>query len=142
MMKVSKHHWIFSGILCICLTLAFAFADSRPMNSQDLLTLDRRVSVIEQRLYSIESRINQIERLAVTSQRPATSPPSNTDTDAAILRSEIEILTNRLKLIECGVVRLDQRTLPAQAREALRKSGGQASDSCRMNTDDPLIFPR
>ncbi|HYE71694.1 MAG TPA: hypothetical protein VEF04_00125 [Blastocatellia bacterium] len=140
-MKTNKQHWIFSGLLCLSLTIAFAFADSRPATPQDLLTLDRRVNVMEQRLYSIESRLNQIERLSITSQRSATPAQSNTDTDAAILRSEIEILTNRLRLIECGVIRLDQRTLPAQAREALRKSGGQASDSCRMNTDDPLIFP-
>lgn len=113
---------------------------------QDVYSLERRVNAVEQRFYSLESRLNRLEQQAILSQRPpgAASTPTQQplpDTEMALLRSEIEILSTRLKLVECGVTRLDERTLSAATREARRKAGAQAADSCRQNADAPLQFP-
>lgn len=118
---------------------------TRAAGPQDLLMLDRRISTIEQRIYSFESRLNQMEQQIRLSQRtpePAPAPaPVNESVELKLLRSELELLASRIRLIECGVVQLDERTLPERVREA-RKKAGQPADSCRANPDNPIQFPR
>lgn len=120
-------------------------AHTRAAGPQDLLMLDRRVSTIEQRIYSIDSRLNQLEQQIRLSQRtpePAPAPaPVNESVELRLLRSELELLASRIRLLECGVVQLDERTLPERVREA-RKKAGQPTDSCRANPDNPIQFPR
>jgi hypothetical protein len=91
--------------------------------------LSRRVDVLEQRLYSIESRI---DRISVAS-RPSMVPtlPSTTPGDIDLLRTTVEGMRLRLGEVECGVLRLDERTLPAAQRRTGRT--GSTSDRCRDN---------
>ena len=91
--------------------------------------LSRRVDVLEQRLYSIESRI---DRLSVAS-RPSMVPtlPSTTPGDIDLLRTTVEGMRLRLGEVECGLLKLDERTLPATQRRAGRT--GSTSDRCREN---------
>jgi len=105
--------------------------------SQDVRSLDRRISSLEQRLYSIETSINRLERSAIAQPRPATSPGAR-DPEINLLRGEIQTLQLRLSEIECGLLKLDQRTLAPAVREARRSSGERSADPCRIDPAGPL----
>lgn len=100
---------------------------------QDVRILDRRISLLEQRLYSIESNINRLEQ-AVVSQRSTAQPPNAADREIYLLREDIHKLSQRLSEIECGLLRLDERTAPSGNT---RKATG-AKDACRLNPSAPL----
>src|SRR6476620_2470858 len=72
--------------------------------------LSRRVDVIEQHLYTLESRVNQANM-----SRPSVVPPlpSIIQNDVDSLRTAVEGLRIRLGEVECGVLKLDERTLTA-----------------------------
>jgi hypothetical protein len=139
-MTTGRKQWLWAVAACAACALALASAAPRPAQVQDWLTLERRLGAIEQRIYTMEARLNQVERQAISSPRSAATPAGQ-NVEATLLRSELDILSSRLRLIECGVTRLDERTLAPSAREARRKAGAQAADSCRQNADAPLQFP-
>src|SRR3712207_5062758 len=68
--------------------------------------LERRVSQLEQRFYTIETRISRLEQ---ESRLPSITPRTNTrnDTEISLLRTQIDTLQLRLRELECGVVRVD-----------------------------------
>jgi|SRR5215217_3681923 len=101
--------------------------------TQDLGTLDRRISLLEQRFYSVESSITRLQQLAA-SQRPPVSQPSTSDRELSLIREEIQRLSLHFNEVECGLLKLDERT----ATSASRKSGAAKSDPCRLNPDAPL----
>lgn len=140
-MTTSTKRWLWAVAACAACALALAPEAARPAQTQDWLTLDRRLSAIEQRIYSMEARLNQVERQAISNPRSAATPAAEQNVEAALLRSELDILSSRLRLLECGVTRLDERTLAPNAREGRRKAGAQTADTCRQNADAPLQFP-
>jgi len=98
------------------------------------MNLDRRIGMLEQRLYTVDSRIQRVEQQMSLSLSTASRP---TDTrDVELLRSQISLLERRLSEIDCALVKLDERTLSPAAREA-RKSTATA-DPCRLNAGTPL----
>jgi hypothetical protein len=99
---------------------------------QDVRILDRRISSLEQRLYSIEVSLNRLERSTIT-QRPAASPDV-LNRDINLLQGEMRTLHLRLTEVECGLAKLDERTAPAAGRDARRKT----ADPCRLNPMTPL----
>lgn len=99
--------------------------------TQDPSSLDRRISMLEQRFYQMESSINRLQTY-IASQRPATSPPSASDRDVIMIRDEVQRLSLRLSEVECGLLKLDERT--ATRRPNTQKS----NDPCRVNVDAPL----
>ena len=105
--------------------------------SQDVGSLDRRISSLEQRLYSIETSINRLEQSAI-SQRTPVLQPSARDQEINLLRGEIQTLQLRVNEIECGLVKLDERTTPSAARETRRSDGPRTGDPCRLNPTTPL----
>lgn len=107
------------------------------MGAQDVRSLDRRISSLEQRLYSIESSINRLQQSAL-SQRTPVSQPSARDQEINLLRGEIQTLQLRLSEIECGLVKLDERTTSSAVREARRSEGAKTADPCRLNPATPL----
>jgi hypothetical protein len=113
-----------------------AGAPTPPAETQDLTSLERRISMLEQRFYGVESSINRLE------QQTRGSQPMPASTERAVeinlLRGEMEMLQRRLIEIECGLTRLDERTLAPAAREARRRAGAGNTDPCRLNTDAPL----
>lgn len=99
--------------------------------------LSRRIDGLEQRFYSIESRLNRIEQQS----RPVGIAPRITDTsEAAIqfLRSQLDSMRLRVGEVECGLLRVDERTLTAAARAARNKLGSRDSDKCRVDTGTPI----
>ena len=102
--------------------------------TQDVISLDRRISSIEQRLYSIESNISRLQQSAYSSRSPAPQPSAR-DQEINLIRGDIQTLQLRLNEIECGLVKLDERT--ASVREN-RTGGAKTPDPCRLNPDTPL----
>ena len=109
--------------------VAGLFGDSgtATVSAQSDVFLSRRIDQVEQRFYQIESRLNRIEmesRTAISTPRL----PDNKDNEIALLRSQVDGLRKRLGEVECGLLRLDERTLPAAQRR-----GATGSDPCRQN---------
>jgi hypothetical protein len=106
---------------------------------QNVARIESRLSQLEQRIYSIESSIRGLEQQSRLSD--ITSGRSARDPEVGLLRTEVEALRLRLAEVECGLAKVDERTLTAAAREARRKSDGGARDTCRLNVDSPLRLP-
>lgn len=100
---------------------------------QDVSYLDRRISLLENRLGSMESSLRMLEQQSM-SQRSGASQSAR-DPETALLRSELAILSARLREVECGLVHLDERTLSASAKEAQKRMSAQANDPCRLNPE-------
>lgn len=100
--------------------------------------LSRRIDQVEQRFYSIESRLTRLEQQT----RPATvTPPmvnSTNETEMQFLRSQVDSLRTRLGETECALLRIDERTLTATARAARTKAGPKESDKCRQDLVAPI----
>jgi hypothetical protein len=138
-MKVSKV-MAASVMLCgVIVVIANLYPESSSAmgnvtGMQDVRILDRRISLLEQRLYSIESNINRLEQ-SVISQRSPAQTPNAADREIYLLREDIHKLSPRLSEIECGLLRLDERTAIPSGNT--RKPTG-AKDACRLNPAAPL----
>jgi hypothetical protein len=87
--------------------------------------------MLEQRFYTLDSSMNRLQQL-VASQR--STAPASDPRDGAINQIAEEIQRMQLRLVElqCGLVKLDERT-------ATRRSGEpKSTDPCRANPDTPL----
>lgn len=125
---------LFVCILGLGLITAFRIA-SAASPQQDVIRLEARLNQLEQRLFGIETTLRNIEqqsRLAGVAQRRGVSPE-----DLIRLQAEIQTLQVRLTEDECGLAKLDERTLSPPAREARRKSATRP-DPCRTNFDTPV----
>lgn len=130
---------IVAGIFCAA-ALIFNVGTARPVSAQIDPLLERRVSQMEQRFYSIESRISRLEQ---TSRFPSAVPPLPTQTggndiEIRLLRSEIETLRLRVGEAECGLLKLDERTLAEAARQTRLKAAAGKIEPCRANAAAPL----
>ena len=103
--------------------------------NQDPSSLDRRISSLEQRFYTLESGLSRLQQY-VASQRPQVSQPvtSTSDRELTLMREEIQRLSLRMAEVECGLIKLDERTTPAARRNATTK----ANDPCRLNPENPV----
>jgi hypothetical protein len=132
-MKFSKSHAVLVSLLCIAIGVMATVSRGE---TQDPASLDRRISLLEQRLYTIESNINRLQQY-VTTQRPSVTAPSTSDRDLILMREEIQRLNLRLSEVECGLIKLDERTTPGSRKSSTAK----ATDPCRQNSDTPLRLP-
>ena len=116
----------------------------QPISAQTDVMLERRLSQVEQRFYYIESRLNQIEN---QSRYPGIVPGASSTnpiqlgqlrTDLDTLRTQLDSLRSRVGEVECGLLRLDERTLSQAARDARRRSAPTANEPCRTDTAAPL----
>jgi uncharacterized protein YceH (UPF0502 family) len=140
MQKPTRAFFFLSASVIV---IAFAIANSGKASSanpvapaQDAMMLDRRISTLEQRLYSFESRLNQVQQQVQYSQRPS-AVSGAPDPETERLRLEVSLLQARLADIECSVIKLDERTLPATARAAQPKT----NDACRLQPNTPVLLP-
>ena len=123
-------------VIVLCAVIGLVASSSRGNSAtapQDVSSLDRRLSLLEQRFYSIESSISRLQTY-VASQRPPVSQPITSDRDVILMREELQRLTLRLTELECGLSKLDERTTPASRRNA----AGKSDDPCRQNVDTPV----
>jgi uncharacterized coiled-coil protein SlyX len=103
------------------------------VESQDPSSLDRRISLLEQRFYTIESNISRLQQYMAT-QRPSISQPGVSDREVSLMRDEMQRLTLRMNEVECGLSKLDERTTPAARRNQTAKT----NDPCRLNPETPV----
>jgi len=127
-----------AGLIAIAIIIMHANNTSSAngaVPAQDVLSLDRRISTLEQRLYMLESNITRLQQEVQYVQRqPATSTSSGRDPEVDRLRLELNLWQSRISEIECALVKLDERTLPAAARPARSKM----TDPCRLQPNTPL----
>lgn len=105
--------------------------------------LDRRISQIEQRFYYLETRINRLE----SDSRYSGALPSSSSTtqlqvnqmrtDLDTLRGELDSLRSRIGDVECGLIKVDERTLSPSARQRRRSALGP-NDPCRAEAESPV----
>src|ERR1700750_132606 len=102
--------------------------------TQDPGSLDRRLSMLEQRFYSVESSISRLQQYVAT--RPSIPHPSTSPNDRELLlmREELQRLTLRVTEIECGLIKLDEQTTPAARRNPTPKS----NDPFPLNPDQAV----
>ena len=118
----------------LCAVIGVMASISRGNNStQDPGSLDRRLSLLEQRFYSVESSVSRLQQYVAT-QRPSLPQPGTSDRDLILMREEVQRLELRMAEIECGLIKLDERTTPAARRNPTAKS----NDPCRLNPDQTL----
>jgi hypothetical protein len=139
-MKSNSRSWLsvlmlsFIALAAIILIRIASAAESNSVSSQqDVIRLENRLTQLEQRLYSIENSIRTLEqqtRLSGVSSRGVTPE------EVAFMRSEIQLLQRRMIEDECGLAKLDERTLSPQRRQR-----ATASDPCRLNFEAPLRLP-
>ena len=130
-------------VVVLCAVLGVMVNSSRGNSSaaatenQDVSSLDRRLSLLEQRFYSVESSISRLQQY-VAAQRPPVSQPGTgvSDREISLMREEIQRLSLRVSEIECGVIKLDERTTPASRRSTTNKP----ADPCRQNADTRVIL--
>jgi conjugal transfer/entry exclusion protein len=127
------------AVLCvIAIAIAIAHTNqassaSAAMPAQDVMSLDRRISAFEQRLYIMESHINQLQQQIQYAQRQP-APANTRDPEVERLRLELNLLQSRLGEVECGLLKLDERTLPAAARATQSKK----TEPCRSQPNTPV----
>ena len=116
-MNLSKQsNLVLIVVLCAVIgVMASISRGSSATEAQDPSSLDRRISLLEQRFYSVESSISRLQQY-VASQRTPVSQPSTNDRELSLIREEIQRLNLRMAEIECGVIKLDERTTPAARR--------------------------
>lgn len=107
-----------------------------PAPQQDIIRLEHRLTQLEQRLFTMENNLRFLEQQWRTSGAGAARSVS--PDDFARLRLEVNALEQRLAEHECGLAKLDERTLSPAMRAARQKAMG--SDLCRQNVDTPLQF--
>jgi vacuolar-type H+-ATPase subunit I/STV1 len=105
------------------------------MTIQDVSSLDRRISLLEQRFYSLESSLNRLQQLTVA-QGSAASQIRSRDIEINQLREEIQKLSLRINEIECGLVKLDERT--AVSDRTRKSDAAKTGDPCRSNPGSPV----
>jgi hypothetical protein len=100
--------------------------------------LSQRIERIEQRFTTIEARLSQIEQQTRFPALTRDSTGSRSETEIRLLRAQIETLQLRVAEAECGLLRLDERTLSNTVRRAPKKSGIGKNDICRQTPNTPL----
>ena len=128
-----------TGLVVVMLFKIALAAGAPPVTApqQDVIRLETRLNQMEQRLYSIDTSLRNLEqqsRLGNSTSRGSSAP------EVEILRSQIQTLQLRLAEDECALAKLDERTLSQTVRNSKRPSGGR-TDPCRMNFDTPLRLP-
>jgi len=104
-MNLSKQSNLVLVVL-LCAVIGVMASISRGNNAtQDPSSLDRRLSLLEQRFYSLESSISRLQQYVAT-QRPSVSQPSTSDRELSLMREELQRLTLRMAEIDCGLIKL------------------------------------
>jgi hypothetical protein len=111
-----------------------------PPVAQDLMNLNQRVNSLEQRLVMIESSVRRVEQQQMAGSRATMPAAPARDPEVERLRSQVETLTLRIRELECGIVKLDERTLSATMKEARRRVGGETKDPCRLDANAPVTL--
>lgn len=129
------------GVLVLVTVLKISSATATapdPLPQQDVIRLESRLSQLEQRFYTIETSVRTLEQ---QSRLSGITSRGVTPEDLLRLQAAIQMLQQRIIEDECGLAKLDERTLTAARRDARIKSGVGNGDPCRLNFESPLRLP-
>jgi hypothetical protein len=129
----------FVAALVLLTVFRMSRVDSDPTPAQDVIRLETRLNQLEQRLYTMESSIRNIEQQSRIASATSRSSAVSAD-DLSQLITQLQALQVRVMEDECALAKLDERTLSAAMRDARRKSGAPA-DPCRNSFEAPLRLP-
>jgi hypothetical protein len=115
-----------------------SLASGGERSAQDTANLERRIGLLEQRFYSMENSINRLEQQAALYGSRSQPSTSARDMEVSLLRAEVESLKGRLGEVECGLLKMDERTLAPALRASRNKSGAGSTEPCRLNAEAPL----
>ena len=128
--RVRLSYFVAACALALSLYAVFAGRSVPTASAQSDMFLSRRIDQVEQRFYSLESRLNRLE----TSSSPGITSPqvrNTNDIELQFLRTQVDGLRTRVGELECGILRVDERTLSAAARAARRQSA-RNTEPCRQ----------
>ena len=113
--------------------------NSTTVSAQQDPFLSQRLNRIEQRFTLLESKLIQLEQ---QSRFPSGAQDLTgvRETELRLLRSQMETLQLRIIQAECGLLRLDERTLSGAAKANRKSSGTDDNDLCRQAPNAPLQF--
>ncbi len=100
--------------------------------------LSRRIDQMEQRFYQIENRLNRLETASRPSGIASPSVTGGNDTEIRLLQSDVSSIRLRLGEAECGLLRLDERTLTNAARASRKKATVGGTENCRLNSGSAI----
>jgi hypothetical protein len=121
-------------IYSLCFTL---FGGAATVYAQQDPFLSQRLNRIEQRFTTIESKLAQLEQQA----RFPTATADITGTrasDLRLIRAQFDTLQLKIAETECGLLKLDERTLTPAARTNRRNTRVGEDDICRQSPNAPL----
>jgi hypothetical protein len=104
-----------------------------PGAGQDIMSVDRRVSTLEQRIFTIDSNINQLQQQLIMMSRTQ-AQQSGSGAEVQQLRLELDLLRGHINQIECAIAKLDERTLGS----GKPKSRTGVKDPCRLDPQTPI----
>ncbi len=137
-MSFQKRFLLLAIAIVALVVLINVGRDAAGAETQDPSSLDRRISMLEQRFYTLETSMNRLQQY-VTSQRSTGSSSDLRDREVEQLRQEVQRLQLRLNEVECGLLKLDERTAtPGGNRKG---PGSRTTDPCRLNPGLPLRLP-
>ena len=110
----------------VIVTAVFVTFRSERSAAQDVRSLETRLNMMEQRLYSMQTSISRLEQSSAI-QRSVGNEASSREIN--LLGEEVRNLRQRLSEVECGVLKLDERTGAKHAR---------SSEPCRANASAPI----
>jgi hypothetical protein len=114
-----------------------------PVAAQTDMMVERRISQVEHRFNYLESRLNQLEN---HSRYPSVLPGGSTSgtlqasqmrTELDTLRSQLDSVRARVGEVECGLLKVDERTLSQAERDARRRAAA-TNDPCRNQPTKPV----
>lgn len=145
--RFSDPRWrvlFFMGVAALVFVTAFKISSARndynPTPAQDVIRLETRINQLEQRLYTMDASIRNIEQQARIAGAASRGGSVSADEFARLI-AQLQALQVRVMEDECALAKLDERTLSAAQRDARRKSGAAVSDPCRNNFEAPLRLP-
>src|SRR6266576_801731 len=111
---LKKSHLVLGIVLCAVIGIVANVYPGKSSSALEVRTqvvgsLDLRITSVEQLLYSIESSISRLQQSAL-SERSRPSHPIPRDQEIDLVRGDIQRLQLRLNEIECGLLKLDERT--------------------------------
>ena len=133
-----RFQWIAVAIL-LGVGVAGLNRGSAGAETQDVSGLDRRISMLEQRFYQLETSMNRLQQAVASQRSSGSSSPGLRDREVDQLRQELQRLQLRLTEVECGLLRLDERTIAASGNR--RSEEARPADPCRQNPGLPLRLP-
>lgn len=135
-MSVQKRFQLVAIVILVAVLAVVLGSGVSGAETQDPASLDRRISMLEQRFYTLETSMNRLQQV-LSSQRSTGSSSSVNDQELNQLQAEVQRLQLRLNEVECGLLKLDERTASATRRAGEPRS----ADPCRQNPATPLRLP-